>query len=375
MRVRNLIRLSGRRSAAAAALGIAVLLVAVAWAAVLSGGPVPSPMPSNPGVSLATVPGTSPTSRPTGSPTGGPSQAPALTVAPETATPAASFPLVNSCDPASVPGAVPVAAASGRASSFVLHVPILEYHRIVPVAEAGNALPGLVVPPETFAAQLDALQSAGWHTITMAMLANDLLAQVKPPARTFVITLDDGWDDGYNYALPILAQRGFVATYFVIAGRIDNPGFLTSAHVQALVAAGDEIGDHTMDHASLSGQPAAKLTYEIDAAAARIAQVTGYWPESLAYPYGGVDQRAAVEVAACQELRMAVIEEPVAPGKPVASQTPAATGKPAATKKPWIGMPVALETWTNHFAVPRVRVSSSTKPANLVAELGFLEAG
>ena len=55
----------------------------------------------------------------------------------------------------------------------------------------------------------DALAAAGWHTITMATLANDLQANVKPPERTFAITIDDGWDDGYTYALPILAQHGF----------------------------------------------------------------------------------------------------------------------------------------------------------------------
>ena len=66
------------------------------------------------------------------------------------------------------------APASGKASSFTLHVPILMYHRIVPSAEAGDSIPGLVVPPDTFAAQLDALEAAGWHTITMATLANDL---------------------------------------------------------------------------------------------------------------------------------------------------------------------------------------------------------
>ena len=82
---------------------------------------------------------------------------------------------------------------------------------------------------------------------------------MKPPAKTFVITIDDGWDDGYTYALPILQSHGFVATYFVIAGRIDRPGFLTSAHLQALVAAGDEIGDHTMDH-ERSGRAAGRET-------------------------------------------------------------------------------------------------------------------
>jgi peptidoglycan/xylan/chitin deacetylase (PgdA/CDA1 family) len=254
---------------------------------------------------------------------------------------------VDSCNPASVPGAIPVTApASGKDSSFALHVPILEYHRIVPFAQAGNSRRSLVVPPATFADQLKVFKSAGWHTITMATLANDLQAHVKPPAKTFVITIDDGWDDGYTYAMPILEQDGFVATYFVIAGRIDRPGFLSSAHLQALVAAGNEIGDHTMDHVSLTRETWKQLTYEIDAAAARIAQVTGYWPESLAYPYGGVSAGVEVGVAACQGLRIAVVEK-------------------GGTAKV-----VVAETWANRFAVPRIEISSGTKMATLLADLG-----
>ncbi|MGD0018156.1 MAG: polysaccharide deacetylase family protein [Candidatus Limnocylindrales bacterium] len=337
MQFRSLIRQRGRRySALAAALGIAVVLVAAGWTTLHSGGLIPTPMPSTPGASLATVHSPNPTTSPT--------QAPVVTLAPATATPEPSFPPVNSCNPASVPGAIPVAApASGKAGSFALHVPILEYHRIVPLAEAGNSRRSLVVPPQKFTAQLGALQKAGWHTITMATLANDLQVHTKPPARTFVITIDDGWDDGYTYALPILAQHGFVATYFVITGRIDHPSFLTSADLQALVAAGDEIGDHTMDHVYLTRQRGAKLTYEIDAAAARIAQVTGYWPESLAYPYGSENSRVVAAVAACQGLRIAVIE-----------------GK----------HPVIYQTWANRFVITRIHVSSGTTPAKLVAELG-----
>jgi peptidoglycan/xylan/chitin deacetylase (PgdA/CDA1 family) len=339
MQPRNLIGQSGRRSttALAAAIGVAVLLAA-GCAATQSASSIPSPSPSTPGVPPATLPAVSPT------PTSSPTQAPVATVAPATATPGASAPLVSSCDPTSVPGAIPVASpASGPAASFALHVPIIEYHRIVPVAEAGNSRRSLVVPPQKFAAQLDALKKAGWHTITLAMLANDLGAQVKPPPRTFVITIDDGWDDGFTHALPILVQHGYMATYFVIAGRIDHPGFLTSAHLQALVAAGDEIGDHTMDHVYLTRQHGAKLTYEIDAAAARIAQVTGYWPESLAYPYGSKNSAAVAAVAACQSLRIAVIE-----------------GK----------HPVISQTWATRFAIPRIRVSAGTTPAGLVTELG-----
>ncbi|MGD0863677.1 MAG: polysaccharide deacetylase family protein [Candidatus Limnocylindrales bacterium] len=273
---------------------------------------------------------------------------------------------MNSCDPSAVPGAIAVTApASGKAGSFTLHVPILMYHRIVPIADAGNSNRGLVVPPSTFSAQLTGLQRAGWHTITMATLANDLQAHVKPPARTIVITIDDGWDDGYGYALPILEQHGFVATYFVIAGRIDKPDFLSSADLQALVAAGDEIGDHTMDHVRLAHQTAPELTYEIDAAAARIAQVTGYWPESLAYPYGSVNSHTAAAVAACQELRMAVLEGPLAIEMPAAAPKPSASPAPRTTEEI-----EAYETWADRFEVPRLRVTPGTTAADLLAELG-----
>jgi peptidoglycan/xylan/chitin deacetylase (PgdA/CDA1 family) len=263
--------------------------------------------------------------------------------------------------------------ASSKAGAFALHVPILMYHRIVPTAQAGNSLQGLVVSPELFAAQLDALEAAGWRTITMATLTDDLQAHVKPPARTFVITIDDGWEDGYTYALPILQQHGFVATYFIITGRIDHPGFVTSAQLRALVAAGDEIGDHTMDHVDLFNQSAAKETYEIDAAAARIAQVTGRWPQSLAYPSGGVSARAVAAVAACQELRMAVIEEPVTRNQPAASPSPGSTGLPAST--PRAVAPMVLETWANRFVVPRIRVSPTTSASRLLSAVDIYRAG
>ena len=353
-------RRRGRRyGVVAAALGLAVVLAVAGWATMHAGSSGPTPVPSTAGVPMATIAGGSPTA----SPTGGPSPTPAVTATPVFATPAPSYPLVDSCNPKSVRSAIPVTApASEKAGSFTLHVPILMYHRIVPSAEAGDSIPGLVVPPDTFAAQLDAIKQAGWHTITMATLANDLQAHVRPPDKTFVITIDDGWDDGYTYALPILQSHGFVATYFVIAGRIDQAGFLSSVHLQALVAAGEEIGDHTMDHVDLAEQPAAKLPYEIDAAAARIAQVTGRWPESFAYPSGVVDNRVAAAVAACGELRIAVTEEPVAPEAPGATEPPT-------------GVPVALETWADRFVVPRVRITPNTKPAYLESDLRLLAAG
>jgi peptidoglycan/xylan/chitin deacetylase (PgdA/CDA1 family) len=359
----------------------------------------PTPSPSR--IALAATATTTPT--PSLSPS------PGITASPSPTLPLAnSYPLVNSCDPSSVPWATPVATpAVGARGSFVLQVPILMYHRIVPTAEAGNSIPGLVVPPQTFSAQLDSLQADGWHTITMANLAGYMQAHVKPPSKTFVITIDDGWDDGYKYALPILVKHDFVATYFVIASRIDAADFLSSADLLALVAAGDEIGDHTMDHLALARQSAKNLKYEIDTAAARIAQVTGVWPASLAYPSGSEDAAAAASVAACGELRTAVIEGPPSPApSPTPTPTPGHSAGPSATPKPSAGpsaapsstpstkpasadgstgpaaalpavaatptpmiLPPVYETWATRWTIPRLRVTPGTSPSWLLALL------
>lgn len=348
-------RVSGSRRRLIAATGTIVLLVA-------GGCANPSPKTGT----LAHLPATSSplaSQVPTSSPVGQPSPSPA------TATRAPVYPVVDSCDPGSVPGATPVRAAIVGASALILHLPILEYHRIVPLAEAGNSLHALVVPPDAFSAQLDGLNAAGWQTITTATLADDLEAGVKPPPKTFAITIDDGWEDGYTYALPVLAAHAFVATYFVIPGRIDQPGFLTSAELRALASAGDEIGDHTMSHFNLAGGSAATRQYQIDAAAARIAQITGHWPESLAYPFGGENAQSVAAVAACRELRIALIEGPVPPQKPGASGTPDAGRKPSASPTPRpTEMPVPNETWANRFTIPRIRVGPGTTSAELLGE-------
>ena len=192
--------------------------------------------------------------------------------------------------------------------TFTLCVPILEYHRIVPISEAGGSLPGLVMPPENFAAQLDALKAAGWHTITLGSLGDDLIAHRAPSARSFVISIDDGWNDSYNYALPILQKHGYVATFFVISSRIGAADFLGASQLQGLRAAGNEIGNHTVGHVRLSSQTAVNMKNQVDQASDQIARAMGARPKSFAYPYGSVNGSAMAAVAACPGMEIAVTE-------------------------------------------------------------------
>ena len=52
------------------------------------------------------------------------------------------------------------------------------------------------------------------------------------------ITFDDGNASDVEQALPGLRQRGLTATFFIVAGRLSEPGFLDDRGVRALAAAG-----------------------------------------------------------------------------------------------------------------------------------------
>ena len=62
------------------------------------------------------------------------------------------------------------------------------------------------------------------------------------------ITFDDGNRSDLELALPALRARGLTATFFVLAGRLDTPGFLARGDLQVLTDAGMTVGCHGMHH-------------------------------------------------------------------------------------------------------------------------------
>ena len=264
----------------------------------------------------------------------------------QTATPSATPTIVEptpSPTPTPVPTPTPKPKPTPRPTPVPYreyHVPILMYHRIVPAAESGQEPNGLVMEPDIFRAQLKALYDAGWRTITLAQLARDMQDGTPPPPRTFVITIDDGWWDGYTYAFPIMREFGFVATYFVISGRIDQAKNMTTDQLGELLAFGNEVGNHTENHVSLQTVNLAVAKAEVDNASDKIEQLTGTRPVSLSYPMGGINQVALLAVGECPGLEIAVTE----------------------------GWGVT-ESWLNRFDSPRVRVNPTTRPDRLVSDL------
>jgi len=160
------------------------------------------------------------------------------------------------------------------------------YHLIATPLEAEDAQYGLVVSPKLFADQMKTLHDAGWHTITAAELGRALEIDLRPPAKTFVITIDDGYVDGYTEAFPILRENGFVATYYLPTGRIGWTRILTARQVSEMAAAGMEMADHSVSHIDLTTLSIENARAEIVGAIGYLDALLGTRPTTFAYPFG-----------------------------------------------------------------------------------------
>lgn len=93
-------------------------------------------------------------------------------------------------------------------------IPVLMYHHVSPN-------PGLVtVSPQNFELQMQALVEKGYSTLTADQFAGFLRGLNDVPARSVLITFDDGYLDNYVHAFPIMQQLGLHGVIFVVTGWI-----------------------------------------------------------------------------------------------------------------------------------------------------------
>ena len=110
-------------------------------------------------------------------------------------------------------------------------------------------------------------------------------------AVTVSLTFDDTLADQYQVGA-MLASHRMHATFFINSPRIDTFGYMTTAQVNDLRDAGNEIAGHTIDHVHLTQITPDQAQHQIcDDRAALVAR--GYSVTSFAYPFG--DENTAVE--------------------------------------------------------------------------------
>ncbi len=187
-------------------------------------------------------------------------------------------------------------------------VPILMYHAIAEPLASHEA--AYTTPPAAFAEHMRTLRDHGWHTLPLGELLTHWEWGQTPSQPTAVITFDDGFQCLYHTALPIMNHYGIRASAFLIAGHLHGTAasatvlpigtrpVLSRQHVRELVAAGIEIGSHTLRHPDLRTLSAAALRTELQQSRAVLEDLIGQPVESLAYPRGHFNRAVHTAVMA-----------------------------------------------------------------------------
>lgn len=150
-----------------------------------------------------------------------------------------------------------------------------------------------------FAAQMRYLSGA-FRTVRMGDLPR-ILETADPVA---CVTFDDGYEDAIRRATPILAEAGVPVTVFLPSGLLG--GTMPTSYgprdvidlegARALVAAGHEIGAHTITHLQLTRLAAPEAAREIRGSREALESALGVAVGSFAYPKGDHDDATVCAV-------------------------------------------------------------------------------
>ncbi len=174
-------------------------------------------------------------------------------------------------------------------------VPVFCYHSLGP-AVSGARDPFLWVGVVEFERQLASLRVAGLESGTLADVPNPANA-----GRKAVITFDDGCRNVIEHGLEPLSQHGFMAIQFLVAGMIGGKNdwdvrkgdapvpLMNHDEVRTWLAAGHQIGSHTLTHPVLT--KCAEAREEIFSSKKKLEDEFGVEVRHFCYPHGKWDER------------------------------------------------------------------------------------
>lgn len=226
-----------------------------------------------------------------------------------------------------------------------VRVPILEYHYVRVVNKAKDLLGyNLSVTPGEFTAQMDWLAAHDYHPVTLDDVRAYFEGRRSLPGKPVVLTFDDGYQNFWTVAEPILLAHGFKAVSYVVPGFWGRGWYMSPEEVQTLDASGMvEIASHTMNHADVATASPLTRAFQLEASRQALEQLLGHPVLDFCYPSGRFNLAAVAAVEAA--------------------------GYQTATTE----MPGTILTWTSRLTWPRVRVSGGEALAAFVIDLGPTE--
>jgi len=174
-------------------------------------------------------------------------------------------------------------------------LPILCYHNVATAPEDAP-FKLLYVSPDRFERQLWALRRLGLRGVC----ATEGVTRLRNATSRgcVMLTFDDGYADTLTAAAPILRRYGFAATCYVVSDALgtynrwdaeylrERKPLMSRAQLEQWLAAGMEVGSHSVSHQRLHELPRDVAQYEIVESRAALRNMLGVPVEHFAYPFG-----------------------------------------------------------------------------------------
>lgn len=183
-------------------------------------------------------------------------------------------------------------------AEYCLTVPVIMYHHIQPLYLSDRFdQEGLTVGVEYFDMHMNYLASQGYHTVSADQLVKALITGTSLPPKSIVVTFDDGYEDNFLYALPILHKYHITANFMISTGltgkHVDNNKYITWDQLRELTK--DpliHLYSHTVNHVDVGNSSKQIDEKEIRGAKQALEQKLGITAPIFTYPYGSTSPLA-----------------------------------------------------------------------------------
>ena len=179
------------------------------------------------------------------------------------------------------------------AGLFATGVPWLMYHKLGP-RPGGVLLKGLYISRALFERQLSELRRAGFTTPPCGPPPSG----EGNPERRIALTFDDGFANVFEHGLEPLARHGVRAMEYLVAERVGGwndwemekgearEPLMNASQIKEWLAAGHEIGSHSLTHPFLTRISVARAREEVGASKKKLEDRFGVPVRHFCYPYG-----------------------------------------------------------------------------------------
>jgi peptidoglycan/xylan/chitin deacetylase (PgdA/CDA1 family) len=161
-----------------------------------------------------------------------------------------------------------------------------------------------------FRSQMAYLKRRGYCVLGMDEVLACIQGERDIPSKAVALTFDDGYENFYQYALPVLDEMGFSAIVYLIAGKLGHEAdwladaggnatlLMTREQILEARGTGIEFGSHGLSHVRLAALPQDVLHNEVVDSKAMLESLLGEEVRHFCYPFGSHDLNAADQVQA-----------------------------------------------------------------------------